>query len=210
MNEYQELYKQAMLRSEEIFGSKYLPNKMSIDLSLKDYSTDVIKNALIADFQEFIPSTNALVGSCFKVVREASYVLNELGVPHYLTIGDVTYKGKPYYRTTVGSIFKEIKQGYVPHAPANAHAWLTLESGQVVDLTILSSVNKREHPESELPWSQAIYVSSSEDSSELSHTPILQGFGYHLNVVSHPFEMNYSIYVQWINDFPHFNKTQNV
>ncbi len=204
MEEYSSLYEQSKLRSKELFGSEFQPNVMAIDKEQPDYDSELIVNSIIRDFQDFIPSTRALVGSCFKAVREASYVLNDLSIPHYLTIGNVKYCGKNYYSTSVSSLFQEIKQGYFPQSPANAHAWLTLNSGQVVDLTILSSLNARENNDTELGWEQAIYVSSSNSKSDLKYTPMLVGFGYHLKVASAPFDLNFDNYFQWLNDFPHF------
>lgn len=204
MKDYISLYNEAMKRSTELFKPALLPAKVSIDTNKPEYDIAAIKAAIIQDFIEFIPSPQSMIGRCFKIVREGSYVLQSMGIPHYLTIGNIEYKGTPYFTTTVQSLYSEIKNGYTPFEPANAHAWLTLDSGQIVDLTILPSLDAQ-YGSGSLGWESAIFVSDSNVVPEIRHIPMLTGFGYHFHVVTSEFDIqNYDNYYQWLRDFPLF------
>lgn len=197
MNDYIERYK----KTEQFCLNEYRSVTPPLTLCLKKepYGKQVI-DTIVADFLDgVVTSASALIGNCFCATREASYALFEAGIDNSLTIGNVAVNGKPRYTTTAATIRTEMQKGYVPSKPANAHAWLTLNTGQVVDLTVLASYYH--HSGLKVPpLEDAIYLSGHTRSEPVTHTPYLTGFAYHLHVVSHPFahDGSFERYQTWL------------
>lgn len=165
---------------------------------------DTIRQAIALDLADGVVDTSlALVGRCFMVAREMSYVLFELSIPHAVTIGNVNVDGKPYFTTTLDTLAAEFTEGYVGGKDANAHCWLTLIDGSVLDATILPSLHyHRALDTAPLPLIDAIFLAAPSDSGALCHTPMLTGFNYHTAVFSSPIvDRNWPTIAQWINDF---------
>lgn len=183
-----------------------LNHSISLD-PRKQVDMDRIIDALEHDFADFVTSTDSLRGHCFQVVREISYVLFDLRVRHAVTIGDVTLPNGPYVGTSKQRLKRELRQGYkldFDHAgrpvevPAHAHAWITLENGQVIDGTILSSIN---HSAGRPPLAlkDAFYHSGLDTG--ITHVPLVTGFAYHYLVLTHPVDRFYPTYTQWYEDY---------
>ncbi len=199
-NKYKKQLERAFNKSIEKFGDYLTQHLVGMDTPY--YNIDYIRKIISEDFLDgFITKSSALVGNCYMAVREASYVLHENGIKHSITIGNVNVNGKPYFTTTLESLIKEVEIGYIPLEPANAHAWLTLDSGQILDLTILASITKK-NKEEELSVFEAILVSTNCTPDKLEHIPMLVGFGYHFKVVTCPnIDSSYNVYLQWIYEF---------
>ncbi|QQE10117.1 hypothetical protein JD969_11390 [Planctomycetota bacterium] len=192
-----EAQERSFRKFEEIFTPKFKYSKTK-----QQHNPDDIKSLLVDDFKDFIEHSAQLSGSCFKIARKASYVLHENFYRHTLTIGNVSVDNKPYYATTIDSIENEIEEGFVPSKDAIAHAWLTLDSGLVVDLTILASLafNVKKIQDC-IGIENAILVYDPEEKGSIVHHPMFTGFGYHFYVVTHPLELNYAMYEKWLNDY---------
>lgn len=201
-NKYNKQLERAFNKSIEIFGEFFTPSLTAIDKP--SYNTDEIKKIISDDLLDgVIKRSSALAGKCYILVREASYVLHDNGIKHSLTIGNVKVNGKPYFTTTLESLTKEVENGYIPFEPANAHAWLTLDSGQILDLSILASIANK-NKEKELSVFDAILVSKNDTPSKLEHIPMFTGFGYHFKVVTNQnIDSRFDVYLQWFYEFTH-------
>jgi hypothetical protein len=87
MNEYFQDFKEAMKWTDAIAGwlSNYpltITPELKIDIHL-------VVDGIARDLSGFLPHTDVLPGQCFRVARELSYILLELGVRHTVTVGDI-------------------------------------------------------------------------------------------------------------------------
>jgi hypothetical protein len=90
------------------------------------------KNILIEDF-----CANCLNANIF-LVKELSNLLRCKAI---VTLGYITIKGprEDLYRFSCEDLQRWIEPEFLTNS-ANAHAWITLESGEVIDLTLLTSI----------------------------------------------------------------------
>lgn len=207
INEYVERFEKAKKWTNENTESQYNYN---LDINTNnEIDMNLIVSALVRDFSGFIESTSILPGRCFQIVREVSYVLFSLKIKHTVTIGDIKLKDRFYVGLNDDSLKKEIKDGYkieynaqgIPvGVPADAHAWITLENGQIIDATILSSLNaKAGNPP--LEFKDAFYFFDEENKSDIIHIPYMTGFAYHYLVLTDPRDSFYQTYMQWYETF---------
>lgn len=198
MKSYIDRFQSAAFRSTFLYGEKLNPS-ISIDANRAEYDKSVVE-AIVNDFKNgVVTSATALPGHCFAIIREASYVLFEMGIDNSITIGNVYANDRPHFSTTQQSVEQDITEGFNPLAPANAHAWLTLDTGQIVDPTILPSwayhVENRE-----IEIENAIYLSGTPVDVTLLYEPYLTGFAYHLRVVTHPVSgESFKRYCDWLD-----------
>lgn len=149
-------FQAAFARSTQLCGAELNP-ELDLDRT-RSYGQEVVE-ALVADFRDgVVTSALELPGNCFTAIREASYVMFELGIDNAVTIGTVSVNGQAHFSTTRESVERDLKEGFNPMEHiTNAHAWLTLDSGQILDPTILPSWAY--HDESrELAMGDAIYL----------------------------------------------------
>lgn len=85
--------------------------------------------------------------------------------------------------------------------PANSHAWITLENGQVIDATTLASMN-RSAGGKPLALRDAFYYFGLNRG--VVHIPLLTGFAYHYHGLTHPRDRFYEIYTQWYEAYFRF------
>jgi len=180
MNTYAKRFQTAFFESTVLYGAELNP-PLALEGKRPIYGKFVV-DAILSDFEDGVAtSAVALAGRCFAVAREASYVLFGMDIDNSITIGTVSVNGRPHFTTTANSIWQEMKEGFKPGIPANAHAWLTLDSGQILDPTILPSWAY--HNEGRiLELADAIYLSGISEQPNLVYTPYLTGFAYHLGV----------------------------
>lgn len=134
MDDYITKFLSAAFRSTALYGDEINP-PLTIRAEQPLYGLPVI-DAIVTDFLDGVVNDSAgLSGNCFGLVREASYVLFELGIDNSVTIGNVSVNSNPYFTTTEDTLASEMREGFRPDIPANAHAWLTLDSGQILDLS---------------------------------------------------------------------------
>lgn len=169
-----------------------------------------LTDALALDFQEFMENTAGLAGRCFQVVREVSYVLMDLRLGHEVTIGDVLLPDGPYVSLSRQRLKRDLRagyridcdeNGYPVGVPAHAHAWITLQDGQVIDATVLSSMNRRAGLE---PLSFQDIIYHDRHPANIHHLPLMTGFGYHGEVLTHPLDRYFDIYRSWFVDHSDF------
>lgn len=177
------------------FGQELNPPLITHD-SLSQYDSNIIHELKKDFFDGVISSPEGLIGKSFHMVRDASYVLFEMGIDHVITIGNVSFDNTPYFSTSIESINNEIKEGFVKEKTANAHAWLTLDTGQILDLTILQSSNHKYKLDS-LSFEDSIYLSGVSANPNILHEPLLTGFVYHFKVVLSPDNTMPNIYSEW-------------
>lgn len=84
-----------------------------------------------------------LVAQCNVVSQVMCDAIKKLyGCDAYLTIGDVSFHGKPYFNVDQQSISTAIRGGKQSLHPQNYkhHAWITLDSMEIIDFTMSTSL----------------------------------------------------------------------
>lgn len=193
-------FQAAFARSTELYGAQLNPD-LDLDVS-RSYGHAVVR-AVVADFRDgVVKSALDLPGNCFHAVLDASYVLLEMGIDNAVTIGNVSVNGRPHFDISAASVERDVREGFQPwEHVTNAHAWLTLDSGQVLDPTILPSWAYHEEGR-ELALDEAIYLGAVTDHPCINHEPFITGFAYHLHVLSHPVLLPaaFQRFGKWMND----------
>jgi len=64
--------------------------------------------------------------------------------PLAITIGNVFYKGENIFNLSKSSLKSTLNEGIATDKPLNAHVWLTWDDTTVVDLSIISTLIRRE------------------------------------------------------------------
>lgn len=194
-------YTEARRRSTQVHQPSY-ENPFSITPGVS-IDHELIRKTVADDIADGVVSnTWALAGRCFLAARELSYILFNLKIPHALTVGNVDLDGTPYFTTTADSLAAEFAEGYIPGKPANAHCWLTLPDGSTLDATLAASIANREGQEAAPSFYDAILVATHPLSARLRYRPMLTGFHYHFDVVTHPFlDKHYPTYAAWLEDY---------
>lgn len=208
MSGYVDDFRQAIEHTDSIFGgmSNYplkIDQSYAIDL-------DATVEAIAKDFSEFIPHTDAMPGMCFTIARELSYVLFDLGIRHTVTIGDIELVDGLYVGISSARMQGDIVAGYqidvvdgIPTGrPADAHAWITLENGSVIDATILASQHRKNAgAKKPLSFRDAIYHSGKLDTCVVRHIPMFTGLVYHQKVLTAPNDGYSPFYIEWYQDY---------
>jgi hypothetical protein len=163
-----------------------------VDPEASDRSEEA-KNFALAAVQLMAAEPHDLIGKCFANVSLVSSKLLREQIKHTVTIGDVFVNGTSYFGATHASLLADMEMGSSVESPAAAHAWITLENGVVIDVTLNASLaNKGNKPA--VDWAQAIYV-STEPYEHVEHVPMLLGTEYQLRaiVVDNEFAKQYFI-----------------
>ncbi|WP_413494053.1 hypothetical protein [Shewanella baltica] len=161
-------------------------------VSTADLADQVIRRSL--KVVGFTPKD--LIGKCFNAITGASNALLAENIRHTVTIGDVHVKGKSYFNTSPQVIQEEMEQGFVPNAPIQAHAWITLEDGTILDLTILSSLANKE--KRKIPkMIKAIFRSDEPARKDLTHIPYMLGPMFIIRTTLEPSEMSLQFAQSW-------------
>ena len=197
MAPYIDRFQAAAYRSTVMYGSELNPD-LALDATRTPYDKGVV-DAILMDFKDgVITSATALPGKCFAIVREASYVLFEMGIDNVITIGNVSANSKRQFSIVQAQLDNDISTGFVSNQPANAHAWLTLDTGQILDPTILPSWAYHDE-DRVMDLDDAIYLSGHPCEALLSYDPFVTGFVYHLRVVTHPMASeSFTKYLEWL------------
>jgi len=171
---------------------------------------DLVARALTKDFSEFIENTDLLPGMCFLIAREVSYVMIELEIKHAITIGDIQLSDRTFVGLSHASLERELEKGYQIKfnelgkpcaAPANAHSWITLEDGQIIDATILASLHRKSGKSGKLTFEEAFYRFGKAGAPAMKHVPYMTGFAYHYLVLYHPFDKMGQTYREWFKTY---------
>ncbi|CNI61162.1 MULTISPECIES: hypothetical protein [Yersinia] len=130
-------------------------------------------NRVLAPAFEGILSYEQMVGQCLSINFKARPVLEEwLGCPVYYTLGwidDGTQRG--LYRFDDDMIADKLANGHQDDT-MDIHAWLTLPSMEIIDLTLTTTLNflqRRKEGEG------GIIVKKADEITGLSYKPMLVG-----------------------------------
>lgn len=208
MQQYLSAFKTAMDRTNQLaWGFSNYPLVPYPGMEL-DHGQIVM--AVAEELSTIADSTDVLPGFCFQICREVSYTLFELGVRHAITVGDIKLPGRMYVGVTEEQMVEDFNTGYqldflddVPcGAKINAHAWVTLEDGSVLDATILASNHLRAGLASNpLPFDKAIYSSAIDATPDIQHIPILTGMAYIQRTLISDIDGDAPMYCKWGEDY---------
>jgi len=208
MQSYIETFREALARTDGLAGgmSNY---PLQIDPGLTIDMTVVVA-AIAEDFAGFIPHTDLLPGGCFRIARDLSYILFNLGVRHTITVGDIELVDGRYVGLSLENLMRDVAAGYqvdfvdgVPAGkPIEAHAWITLENGMVIDATILASQHRKcAYPTAPLPFEDAVFYTGKPNTPIIRHIPMMTGLVYHQKVLTSLMDGDLQIYCQWYEDY---------
>lgn len=138
-----------------------------------------------------------LIGHCIQISALASQALCSAGIRHTFTVGNVVVDGVPYFDITPASLASAYAEGYIETKVINAHAWITLECGTVLDATILPSLAYRRHKK-RLKLIQCIHRSDVPGPKSISHIPMILGPMFAVRTNWQRSEMAFSLAQQWI------------
>lgn len=138
----------------------------------------IIKNII----KMICASPSELIGKCFNITSIISIALCDAGIKHIVTVGDVTINGVPYFNVTKESLYRSFCLGYEETKKLDAHAWITLSCGTIIDATILSSIAHHKFKK-RLKFNQSLYISNLPSKYAVVHQPMILGpmFGIRTN-----------------------------
>lgn len=208
MQEYLQVFQEAMVRTDKISGglSNY-PLRVVPGLKV---DIPMVVEAIARDLGSFLPNTDVLPGGCFRMARELSYILLELGIRHTVTVGDIELVDGLYVGLTIDRLMQDVAEGYgldfingrPVGRPINAHAWITLENGYVIDTTILPSQHRKSrNPAELLSFADAVYFSGKQHTPIVRHIPMMTGLVYHQLVLIGEGDGDAQNYCQWSEDY---------
>ena len=151
------------------------------------------------DLKQLGLTSTDLIGRCFRVAIGVSRRLCSAGVRHTFTVGDVLVDGTAFYKATPDSLRREYENGFVEGQPINAHAWITLECGTVLDMTILPSVAYHRHGR-KLKLIQSIYTSNAPSPYKITHVPMILGPMFAVRTCVGTFPESLDVASRWITD----------
>lgn len=94
-----------------------------------------------------ISAFDGAVGQCVKWSHSLRpHVEKALGIPILLTLGQVSNKSTPYFNPTHDDLENWYRRGFTPtdfegRSGMNLHAWWTLPSGEIIDVTLWSTLS---------------------------------------------------------------------
>lgn len=114
-----------------------------IKFNTQRYLTDAFIGKIVKSAQRVTGhlEPEAVAGQCFAVHHFIKDALEQdLGVPLLYTIGYVTYEtGRAVFHTEVAQLKAMLDRGPPISGPLSLHAWLTLPSHEILDLTFGST-----------------------------------------------------------------------
>jgi len=136
------MYYENLKKANEFTKSIGLPGREIASPSTLTYLNSAEFFNKIGDYIK-INSPEDLVAKCnlvSEVIREV--IEKEIGCKAYLTIGDVTFNSKPFFNMDEQHVKTVIQSGKASLIPQkyNHHAWITLESMEIIDFTLNTSM----------------------------------------------------------------------
>jgi hypothetical protein len=117
-----------------------------------------------------------LTGTCIPIHNQLQTVLNDkLGILSYFTIGYVTLNGRDIYHQTEDSLKRLLSDG-IDSRSTNLHAWLTLSSMEIIDMTLPTSYGAINNKNEMLGLD--ITKHYSELKGDMSYHPMIIGTEY--------------------------------
>ncbi|MBL4781671.1 MAG: hypothetical protein JKX92_05460 [Porticoccaceae bacterium] len=193
VNKYVEAFNALSVKQEGFKGGDIKP-WVSVDSSIYcdvDSAIEIARKSI-----KNAPIKVDPIGNCFLYTQFVSEGLLNAGIKHTVTVGNVFVNGKPHYQTTEESIKEDLTAGYDPTKNANAHTWITLENGIVLDSTILHSIAKRESRKA-IKLIKSMYISSMNGRDDIDYYPYHLGTEYMARVVSGQDKMSFRIIASW-------------
>jgi len=140
---YGSLFTEAIERTERL-GLGHIPFTPHGDRLLSPGAIDALGEVVRARLKGIKPEL--WTENCFAIHNSvAQAATGVLGVPAYLTIGDVRSEGKWLCDADEGKIAELLKIGVQHGGVVRLHAWITLPSMEVMDLTLPTSIGLQEN-----------------------------------------------------------------
>jgi hypothetical protein len=141
----------------------------------------------IDDPHELVAKCNVVSQVICEVIRQ------EVGCNAYLTVGDVTFSGEPFFNINQGYVRQLIAGGKRSLNPQHYHhhAWLTLDSMEVIDFTLNTSM-------------ALLAKDLSPDIREKMLGGVMSGHGdeFRLGVQYHPVLIGEEFYLEYDAAYP--------
>jgi hypothetical protein len=169
--------------------------EVNVDIALQE----IRKHFKLVKIMSYI-KPNYIIGKCFQMVIIASQALIIARIKHRVTIGNVLVNGVPYYKTSPEIVANEMVKGYIADEVAHAHAWITLEDGTVIDLTILPSINYHKERKKPLKFIKYFYNSKEHYAHKIEHIPYHLGPEYIIRAITPPNESSFFYSYKWVID----------
>ena len=135
---YNSQFAEAIERTERL-GLGTIPYSPRGDRLLTPQALESLREVVAARLKG-IP-TDQWTDHCFAIHNSIAQAATEgLGVPAYLTIGDVRSEGKWLCNADEASIAELLKIGVQHGGAVRLHAWITLPTMEVIDLTLPTSI----------------------------------------------------------------------
>lgn len=166
--------------------------------------------AIAKDLHQFIDTTADLPGRSFIVARELSYIIGAMNIRHTVTVGDIRLNDGLHAKVSRERLATDLEAGYQLEGQggtsaaglSDAHCWITLENGQVIDATILATLHQKSSAAAcPLSFMDAIYYSGKPGVPDLEFIPMVTGFVYLQRVLASPQDGHYPLYLTWYRDF---------
>jgi hypothetical protein len=168
---------------DAISGNKKCP-WLKIDQELY-IDIHYVEQIIVRYYENFGVQIKDLVGKCFKNIHFVSLFLVESGVKNTITIGNVKVNGVAKFGCDKSTILGDIDRGY-ERGIADAHAWITLPNGAIIDLSILPSSEGNSFKKKHMRPAKCIFCSSKKYDKVYEHIPLYLGDEYIYRVVLQP------------------------
>ena len=133
---YEVTFGKALIRSRQ-WGLQPVRFQPSQKRYVSDANTELLRRCLQDNFEKVHPQQ--ISQQCFMVHAAMIGPLEEaIGVPLTYTIGYVTLNGRPVFHTPIRQL-RSIMQSGMTSPALNLHAWLTLPSHEIIDLTFATT-----------------------------------------------------------------------
>lgn len=130
--DYEERFAQALKRSNS-WGLAPSGFRRTDERFVSEYNLQIVQEVAAAHLSHF--HAEDVSQQCFAVTAMLKAALKEaLGVPLTFTLGYVEYNGHNVFHSDTCDLKTMLKKG-VPSLALNLHAWLTLPSHEVIDMT---------------------------------------------------------------------------
>lgn len=147
--------------------------------------------------KSFCETPTDLIGKCFNISSVISIALCKAGIRHVFTVGDVKFKGTSYFNVTRDSLERSFSLGYERTKTLDAHAWITLSCGTVIDATIIPSIAYHKFGK-HLKFIQSLYRSDLPTKYPIAHQPLLLGPMFSIRTNWEPSELAVLQAQKWI------------